>query len=786
MRETLPLNFGWYFSKFQDEHLTKSDVSMFECVDLPHHAVEIPFNNFDEKMLEGLFTYIKDIDVKDTWKERKVILRFEGVAHQAHIYLNKKLISHHQGGYTPFEIDLTEHLIYGKNNEIMVKVDSHEDPLIPPFGGVVDYLGYSGIYREVSLIILDRHYMSDIFVHTDGKSRIYIETTLSKPEGILIYKIKDKDQQVVSKGMMIVDQHVMKTETFIEQPERWDIDNPYLYTVELHYEVNTKLVDSKNIKTGIRRAVFEKDGFYLNDKKVKLIGLNRHQSYPYVGYAMPKSMQYEDADILKYDLGLNIVRTSHYPQSIHFLNRADEIGLLVFEEIPGWQHIGNETWKKQSLHDLEEMIIRDRNHPSIILWGVRINESPDDHNFYFETNKLARTLDPTRQTGGVRNIQFSEFLEDVYTYNDFSHTGQNAGLDPKKKITKDVPYFVTEYNGHMFPTKRYDHESKRLEHTKRHFNVLNTMMDMNNDIAGSIGWCMNDYNTHQEFGSGDKICYHGVLDMFRIPKIAAYAYASQHHKGDVMEVLSTMNLGEYQGGLLPEVYIATNLDYVKLFKNDTYIDTFYPDKKTYPHLVHPPIVIKDFIGESLALQENMKKKDAEKVKQVFKAISTYGNRLPLSYKLKMLFLLKKYKMTIDQGIKMFYKYTSGWGSEKLKYRFEGYKDNILVKEVVKENISKTSYELSSKRDHLVIDDTYDVLAFHVKKVDSSNQLVPYAFDAFKIEVSGAIQLIGPNQLSLVGGAIGFYVKSVEQGVGHIKIVFNDTIIERQVIVRDSR
>ncbi|MDX9691591.1 MAG: glycoside hydrolase family 2 TIM barrel-domain containing protein, partial [Acholeplasmataceae bacterium] len=754
--------------------------------DLPHHAVEIPFNNFDEKMLEGFFTYIKEIDVKDTWKDRKVFLRFEGIAHQAHIYLNKKLIKHHIGGYIPCEVDLSSDLNYGSVNEIMVKVDSHEDPLIPPFGGVVDYLGYSGIYREVSLVILDDYYMKDVFVHTDGKSRIYMETTLSKPEGILVYKIKDKAMEVVSKGMVMVDQVVMKTETFIEQPERWDIDNPYLYTVEMHYEVHTKLVDSKSIKIGIRHAIFEKDGFYLNHQKVKLIGLNRHQSFPYVGYAMPKSMQYEDADILKYDLGLNIVRTSHYPQSIHFLNRADEIGLLVFEEIPGWQHIGDEAWKNKSLHDLEEMIMRDRNHPSIILWGVRINESPDNINFYSKTNELARTLDPTRQTGGVRNIQFSEFLEDVYTYNDFSHTGQNRGLELKKKITKDVPYLVTEYNGHMFPTKRYDHEAKRLEHTKRHLNVLNAMMDKDNGISGSIGWCMNDYNTHQEFGSGDKICYHGVLDMFRVPKMAAYAYSSQHATGDVLEVLSTMNLGEYQGGLLPEVYIATNLDYIKLYKNDTYIDTFYPDKKTYPHLVHPPIIIKDFIGESLAIQENMKKKDAEKVKQVFKAISTYGNRLPFSYKLKMLFLLKKYKMTIDQGIKMFYKYTSGWGSEKLTYRFEGYKDHQLVKEVHKENITTSTYELSSRRDQLFIDDTYDVLSFHIKKVDSNNQLIPYAFDSFTIEVSGAIKLIGPNKLSLVSGAVGFYVKSSEKGIGHIKITFNDAVIERQVIVHDTR
>jgi beta-galactosidase len=150
--------------------------------------------------------------------------------------------------------------------------------------------------------------------------------------------------------------------------------------------------------------------------------LNRHQTYPYIGAGAPARLQTLDADIVKYDLGCNIVRTSHYPQSKHFLNRCDEIGLLVFEEIPGWQHIGDEAWRELSLRDVRVMIERDWNHPSIILWGVRINESMDKDDFYQQTNDLAHELDPTRQTGGVRFFEGSTLLEDVYTFNDFSNT----------------------------------------------------------------------------------------------------------------------------------------------------------------------------------------------------------------------------------------------------------------------------------------------------------------------------------------------------------------------------
>ena len=135
--------------------------------------------------------------------------------------------------------------------------------------------------------------------------------------------------------------------------------------------------------------------FYLNGKKLRLRGLNRHQSYPYVGYAAPASMQIFDADILKKELGVNAVRTSHYPQSQDFIRRCDEIGLLVFTEFPGWQHIGDEEWKRQAVQNLKEMIVQYRNHPSIILWGVRINESQDDDVFYRETNRVAHELDDT-------------------------------------------------------------------------------------------------------------------------------------------------------------------------------------------------------------------------------------------------------------------------------------------------------------------------------------------------------------------------------------------------------
>jgi len=265
------------------------------------------------------------------------------------------------------------------------------------------------------------------------ETSVFLKNTTPKEETITVMVELGKDRSVTAlttkeitlqPGEEVVDLYLEN----LMDIELWDLEDPNLYEVTVTLRRNSEVFDTYKTRIGFRDAVVRPDGFFLNGERVMLRGLNRHQSFPYVGYAMPARVQRRDADILKFELGLNVVRTSHYPQSKHFLNRCDEIGLLVFEEIPGWQHIGDEEWKAVACENVREMIERDWNHPSIFLWGVRINESGDDHDFYTETNRIARELDPTRQTGGVRCIEQSEFLEDVYTMNDFIHSGGGEGL----------------------------------------------------------------------------------------------------------------------------------------------------------------------------------------------------------------------------------------------------------------------------------------------------------------------------------------------------------------------
>lgn len=788
MRQLIPINFSWYVKVYEEKHLKSIDLKSFKKVDIPNQPFELDVNYFKLKDIHQKFSYVYHLKNIDLTKYKSVNLLFEGVAIESDIYVNKNHVGHHVSGYTPFSVEISKYINHSlEEQEILVVVSGLERKDVPPFGGVVDYLGYVGIYREVYLDLIDTHYIKDVHMYSLTpleNNELSLEVETSYDQGILEVEVFDIEHQSILKESFVVKEHHNLLKLNIKSKKLWSLENPYLYQVKVSYHQNDEIWDTYSHKFGFRTLDFRSDGFYLNGRLKKLIGLNRHQSFPYQGYAMPKSAQKEDADILKRKLGLDMVRSSHYPCSKHFLNRADEIGLLVIEEIPGWQYIGNETFKEITYMSLKNMIHRDKNHASVCLWGVRINESADDHDFYTKTNEIARSLDPYRQTCGIRNLDKSDFLEDVYTYNDFSHAGHNKGLMKKKEIThKDAPYLITEHNGHMFPTKPYDSELKRLEHAKRHLRVLDDMMDPKNGISGSIGWVMSDYHTHPEFGSGDGICYHGVTDINRMPKMASYGYLSQNENPFVLEISSNMNLGDYPGGYIDEVYIFTNLDSVKLYKNEILVDTFYPNYQMYPNLKHPPVVITDFIGKTLREQEKMSYLDAEKVKKIIKYVSKSGTKFPLKYKLQMLFLLKKYKMTFDEGIQLFYKYTSGWGDEFISYRFEGYKEGVKVKEVIKTYNEEFLCTLKSNKSEMTIGETYDTMRFELRCHDSHQSIKSYAFDPVEIHTSEDIELIGPKTQSLQAGQLAFWIRSTKKGKATLKVKIRDQVIEKEVLIK---
>uniref|UniRef100_I5ARL3 Beta-galactosidase/beta-glucuronidase n=1 Tax=Eubacterium cellulosolvens (strain ATCC 43171 / JCM 9499 / 6) TaxID=633697 RepID=I5ARL3_EUBC6 len=782
MIDRIYLNNGWEFTEeFTEAFLQGSCEQGQICreVRLPHTVKEIPFDYCDEGAYQMISGYRRKIYAPKDWIGRKVILTIGAAAHSADVFVNGELCGSHNCGYTAFSMDISDFLRYEEHNQIVIRVNSREDQNIPPFGYVVDYMTYGGLYREVWIDVKNQEHIRDVFVQAGSdfvlNTEVSVEADEKKGNLILRQKVMDMagriygsfetelvkcriNERIGADGTV---QSSYVTENPVENCRLWTQSRPKLYVLHTELVRSEEVLDSFDVRFGFRSAVFKKDGFYLNGKRVRLTGLNRHQSWPYVGYAMPESQQRLDADILRRELGVNCVRTSHYPQSPCFYDRCDELGLLVFTEIPGWQHIGDEKWKEQAVRNTEEMVLQYRNHPSIILWGVRINESEDDDVFYTRTNAVAHHLDPGRQTGGVRYLKKSHLLEDVYTFNDFSHSGSNAGCEKKKAVTPDMKkaYLVSEHNGHMYPTKTYDSELHRSEHAIRHANVLDAVAG-EKDIAGSFGWCMFDYNTHKDFGSGDRICYHGVMDMYRNPKLASFVYAVHQSTVPVLEISSSMDIGEHPSGNPGKVYIFTNADSVRMYKNGVFIREYTAKDSAWKNLRHGPILVSDFIGDQLIKGENFSREQSEAVKYILNYSAIYGmDHLPPKVMVKGLKLMAAYHMKYDDAYQLYGKYIGNWGGESTEYKFEAVKNGEVV--CTRTKAAVRDLLLSATADHtsLTEGETYDVAAVRLSMRDQNGNVTAFYQNAVTLQAEGPIEIIGPEVVMLRGGLGGTYVRT---------------------------
>ena len=754
---------GWEFTRHWTEAFGKGlPVPKSESVRLPHTCRELPLHYAAPADYEMLCGYRKRFRVPPMQAAPRLFLRFDGAAHQAVVRVNGKLAGQHKGGYTGFEVEITDFVDRENENLLTVQLDTREDSSVPPFGFVIDYLTYGGLYREVWLEVTAESRFTDLFVYTPTLKTARVQWAAEHLEHAAAVRVRLETED----GTLLAEQTADAAESgrmqlSVPDAQPWDTRHPVLHrcTAEL-LNAAGQVVDRKQTTFGFRTAEFKADGFYLNGKKTFLRGLNRHQSYPYIGYAAPESLQREDARILQEELHCTAVRTSHYPQSSYFLDECDRRGLLVFTELPGWQHIGDAAWKDAACAMLQEMILQQRNHPSIILWGVRINESVDDDAFYTRTNRIAHQLDPSRATSGVRYLEKSHLLEDVYAYNDFSHNGITPGAKKKKDVTPDMgkALLISECNGHMYPTKAFDDGPHRQEHALRHVRVQNAAYG-SGEHAGCFGWCMFDYQTHRDFGSGDRICYHGVMDMFRNPKLAAAFYASQGDSDPVLEISSSMDIGDSPAGQLGNVYAFSNAEQVKLYKNDVFVTDLR--RSAWTALPHPPFVVDDTIGELLETQEHFSPSKASLLRDCLLAAGKYGLAgLPLSYKLKLGWCMLRYKMSFADGVALYGKYVGNWGGEATRWRFDAVQGGKVVRRVTLCPSAKLHLEVRASRTALREGDTYDMAAVRVRILDENGNPAVYAQLPVQFTVEGDAVLVGPSTAVAEGGMTGTYLRTV--------------------------
>jgi beta-galactosidase len=727
-RRIYNLNQKWLFGGKARAGVSSPDFddSQWRKITLPHTNAILPWHSFDEGAFQYVSAYRRHFRTLPGWQAKRVFLDFGGAMTASTVTVNGHRFDEYKGGYTPFSFEITAHLKNDADNVIAVELDSTERKDIPPFGLDIDYLTFGGIYRDVQLRVVPKTFIDNVYAKVvrplgadrSVQVRCYLQGAVSG-RAALTAELRDgtKVLKSVTSGVTAgattgdAEFHDVVLDS-LPEIELWNLKKPKLYDVVVRL-VDGEARDEYRTRIGFREARYTPAGFMLNGERVKLRGLNRHQTFPYVGGAMPGRVQRRDAWILRRELQCNIVRTSHYPQSPAFLDACDELGLLVLEEIPGWQHVGDNAWQDVAVRNVGEMIRRDWNHPSIVLWGVRINESQDNHAFYTRTNQLAHSLDDARQTGGIRYLYDSELLEDVMTMNDFGF--------PLRPPNHPL-YMNTEFNGHMFSTKRIDNVERVAEHVLRHARVHDQLAS-DDRYSGGTGWCAFDYNTHFNFGSGDHICYHGVSDIFRIPKPAAYFYASQCDPEEqvVLEAGFFLSQGDRsQAGGVHSVPILSNCEHLKVYWVGELKQELDPDRKTFAHLKYPPFMMD--LGE-----------------------------LPLS----------------------------PWGDLKI----EGYIGGKLVKTLVLSGKGNDADIKVAADDAELSGDGRDATRVVVKVTDEYGNICPFSTAVVSFTLTGPGELIGENPLALAGGAAAVWVKA-KVGAGVVNLTAKHaTLGNRSVAIR---
>ena len=631
-------NSDWQFIKDADTSINPTLFKhnnanlKWQNVSLPHTANIEPVIKTKQQW-QSISLYRKFFVLDKADKGKHIAIRIDAAMSEADVYLNGKFLLNHKGGYLPIYINVTKDALYGQENCLLVKLNNQDNPTIPPGKAIkdLDFNFYSGIYRNAWLIKKNKVYITDavqanhlngggVSLHYDlqgnKKAILHIKTEVQNDGGssqptqlkASLYDPAGRLVKTIATVNKIIKQSASTTfeqDLEIADPSLWSPQHPQLYKVLVEVENNGQVVDSTSIKTGIRQLAFKADGFYLNGSKYVLSGTNRHQEYPYVGYAISDNAQYRDAYKIK-EAGFDFVRCSHYPPSPAFLNACDELGILVMDSTPGWQFFGNEEFQKNSLQNITDMIHRDRNHPSIILWEASLNETQMSHDYMVKANTIVHTELP------YTDIYTCGWIDDVYDV--FIPARQHAKAPDYWKKYSKKPILIAEYGDWEYYAQNAgfnqtayqnltaeEKTSRQLrgDGPKRMLQQALNYQESHNDnqngmIAGDANWLMFDYKR----GYADDIESSGIMDIYRLPKYAFYFYQSQRDAKESKPMLFIASTGNDPNN--KTVKLFSNCDEVELFANGKSLGKQRPDTGSIcNHLKHPPFTFK--LGQQVDL-----------------------------------------------------------------------------------------------------------------------------------------------------------------------------------------
>lgn len=634
-QQILTFNSHWEFVKDIDTTTSKNiliargnSVLHWEQISLPHAASLEPVIKTGLEQWQGTCYYRKYFTLPVAYSQKHIAIQFDAAMHQADVYLNGKHVYHHDGGYLPFYIDISHDVKFGARNCILVKLNNQNNEHIPPGKNIkdLDFNYYGGIYRNAWLVVKNKLHITDaidankeagggIITHYESVSKtsaalvvktqvrndggaqqtLQVKVTLTNKEGKQVAISTSAKQIIGSSTAADIEQKLVITNLKL-----WSPAHPYLYDLDIKVLQNGKVVDGQTIKAGIKTFGFVAGAFYLNGEKFNIMGTNRHQEYPYIGYALSDNAQYRDAWKIK-DAGFNLVRCSHYPPSPEFLNACDELGIMVMDAIPGWQFFGDDVFQNNSYQNIRDMIHRDRNHPSIVLWEASLNESQMSKSYMDKAHHIVHAELPFTDVFSTGWID--------YAYDVSNPARQHAKApDYWKKYKKNKPLLIAEYGDWEYYAQNAGFNQKEyagLKSEARNSRQLRTdgqermlqqalnFQEAHNDnlygpAVGDVNWLMFDYKR----GYASDIESSGVMDIYRLPKFAFYFFQSQYGPkpddnsfGKPMLYIANNN----NNASSKTVKVYSNCDEVQLLINSKSVARQHPDKDQYSNnLAHPP------------------------------------------------------------------------------------------------------------------------------------------------------------------------------------------------------
>jgi beta-galactosidase len=632
-RLTLNLNQSWQFFRPDSAGAAPSPQApgdqtkppanaQWQSVNLPHTVRLESLNVGGGQNYQGICWYKRVLTGQPGWNNRVIYLKFQGAMQVADVWLNGIHLTTHYGGYLPFTIDVSKNFRAGQANELLVRLDNSDNPEVPPGKpqNQLDFCYFGGLYRSVDLQVLDPLHITDpilantvagggIFVTyptvSPDLSIVQVQTEVANESGQsrtfdLVQSLTDLTGQVAATGSVSVTLPAGSTHATVQQlnvnrPKLWHPESPNLYFLHTVVRTNGSVVDDAYTQIGIRSIQFDQNrGLLINGQTFYSIGANRHQDHPYVGNALPPSAHARDAFKIR-DAGFTSYRI-HYPQDPSFMDACDDLGILAIVSNPGWQFMGDDTFKQRALQNAREMVRRDRNRPSVILWEAELNES-DNSSIAAELYQIVHSEYPGPQCYTSGNEISAPGLKswDV-TYRSWdSYNGLPTDGRPGPPWIREWGDYVDNWSDQQGPARveRSWGEVPMLVQASSHLQSLNKYFQPGFRPAGANLWAAIDYPRGYEHQS-----YLGCpLDRFRLPKFDYYLLQSQRpvQQQNLLAGSGPMIfIANYATFLSPTVVtVFSNCEQVRLIQNGKEVATQRPDPGY--QVPHPPFTFQ--VGE---------------------------------------------------------------------------------------------------------------------------------------------------------------------------------------------